>query len=88
MWVLDRVCDEVSAQIWARDGVGAWMRRAMRRVLDGVGEKHAAEKDLPSRNAPPRGPFPLFSLLSVHPNYASRALVRPNYVLRGLLARN
>ena len=43
-----------------------------------MGEKHTAEKHT----------APLFSLLSVHPNYASHALVRPNYVLRGLLARN
>ena len=47
-------------------------------VLDGVGEKHTAEKHT----------APLFSLLSVHPNYASHALVHPNYVLRGFLARN
>ena len=63
MWVLDRVRDEVSAQIWA---------------CDGVGEKHTAEKHA----------APFFSAVSVHPNYASHALVRPNYVLRGLLARN
>ena len=63
MWVLDRVRDEVSAQIWA---------------CDGVGEKHTAEKHA----------APFFSAVSVHSNYASHALVHPNYVLRGLLARN